>query len=106
MGRSMPMQGWFPGLRVTSFQTSRQAVVAVRAGFDLALPRGGGGNGHSQTRTYQATELNSGTKTFPVQAHLNPKPMQVNVGDPHKQAKEMSAAHTCGVRGVTKRAGK
>lgn len=52
------------------------------------------------------TELNSGTKTFPVQAHLNPKPMQVNVGDPHKQAKEMSAAHTCGVRGVTKRAGK
>jgi hypothetical protein len=49
------------------------------------------------------TPHNSGSQKF-LTGVPPAKPMQVNVGDPHKQAKEMSAAHTCGVRGVTKRA--
>jgi hypothetical protein len=48
-------------------------------------------------------DFNSGSQKF-LTGVPPAKPMRVNTSDPHKQAKAMSAAHTCGVRGVTKRA--
>jgi hypothetical protein len=47
--------------------------------------------------------LNSGSQKF-LTGVPPKKPMKVNTSDPFKQAKEMSKAHTRGVRGVTKRA--
>jgi len=43
------------------------------------------------------TELNSGTKAFPVQDHMTPKAMKVDMRDPHGQAKRegVGYANTC-----------
>jgi len=47
--------------------------------------------GHIKT---DETELNSGTKTFPVQDHLSPKAMKVDISDPVRQAKEQGAGYS------------
>jgi hypothetical protein len=56
--------------------------------------------GHIQP---EQTELNSGTKTFPVQAHLEQKPFKVDVSDPHGQAKDEGKGYACTAR-IVKRA--
>jgi hypothetical protein len=64
-----------------AFQPGVRVLLPARAGTILPKMKKGVHKGPQQT------PLNSGAKTFPVAAHKNPKPMQVDVSDPHRQAK-------------------
>lgn len=55
--------------------------------------------GHIKT---DETELNSETKTFPVQDHLTPKAMQVDLKDPHAQAKREGVGYANTAKQVVK----